>query len=110
MTGLPVREDVFSVVREYDPLDRCRGTSDGPFSYPALVDLAARDRMLAGLAAFASDRFNATGEDQPEQLPGLRVSASFFDVLGVPVAAGRAFVLSDDERGAPRLLLVLSPT
>src|SRR5438067_722422 len=83
-----------------------RGTSDGPFSYPALVDLAARDRMLAGLAAFASDRFNATGEDQPEQLPGLRVSASFFDVLGVPVAAGRAFVLSDDERGAPHVAIV----
>src|SRR5262249_43046316 len=52
-----------------------RGIADGPFSYPAFVDLAARDRLLAGLAAFAYDRFNATGTEQAEQLPGLRVSA-----------------------------------
>ena len=31
-----------------------------------------------GLAAIANERFNATDGDRPEQLPGARVSASFF--------------------------------
>src|SRR4029079_18796069 len=73
-----------------------RAIADGPFSYPSYVELAARDRMLSGLAAFANERFNATGTDRPEQLPGARVSASFFDVLGVDLTIGRAFTAAED--------------
>ena len=83
-----------------------RGVADGPFSYPAFVDLAARDRTLSGLAAFTPERFNATGTEQPEQLPGARVSASFFDVLGVDAAAGRTFRPSDDERGGAHVAVL----
>src|SRR4029079_7278592 len=57
-----------------------RAIVDGPFSYPSLVALAARDSMLSGLAAVANERFNASDGEHPEQLPGARVSASFFDV------------------------------
>src|SRR3954451_4297113 len=51
-----------------------RASADGPFSYPAFVELAARDSKLSGLAAIANERFNATDGDRPEQLPGARVS------------------------------------
>src|SRR5580765_5202779 len=54
-----------------------RAISDGPFSYPSFVELTARESMLSGLAAFASERFNASDGDRPEQLPGARVSARF---------------------------------
>src|SRR6185295_6766313 len=47
-----------------------RSISGASFSYPSFVELAARDRMLSGLAAVAYDRFNATDGDRPEQLPG----------------------------------------
>src|SRR5262252_10275583 len=68
-----------------------RAIADSPFSYPAFVELAARDAKLSGLAAIANERFNATDGEPPEQLPGVRVSAGFFDVLGVHAAIGRTF-------------------
>ena len=77
-----------------------RGIDGGSFSYPAYVELAAHSEMLSGLAAVTSDRFNTTGADQAEQLPGGRVSASFFNVLGVDVAAGRTFTPAEDAPGA----------
>jgi putative ABC transport system permease protein len=83
-----------------------RGIADGPFSYPAFVELAARDSMLSGLAAIANERFNATDGERPEQLPGARVSASFCAVLGVPPAAGRTFTAAEDKRGAPAVAVI----
>jgi putative ABC transport system permease protein len=78
-----------------------RGIDGASFSYPSFVELASRDRQLAGLAAIADERFNETGRDRPEQLPGARVSASFFDVLGVTTAVGRTFRAAEELPGAP---------
>jgi len=83
-----------------------RAINGASFSYPSYVELASRDRMLSGLAAVAPDQFNATGRERPEQLPGARVSSSFFDVLGVDVAAGRTFTAADDTAGAPRVAIL----
>jgi putative ABC transport system permease protein len=83
-----------------------RAITDGPFSYPAFVELAARDSMLSGLAAVANERFNATDGDRPEQLPGGRVSASFFDVLGISPALGRTFTAAEDRTGAPNVVVI----
>jgi putative ABC transport system permease protein len=83
-----------------------RAIADGPFSYPAFVELAARDSMLSGLAAIANERFNATDGDRPEQLPGARVSASFFDVLGVNAALGRTFTRAENKTGAPAVAVI----
>src|SRR5262249_62141733 len=77
-----------------------------PFPCPAFVEIAARDRMLGGLAAVTNDRFNAMDADRPEQLPGMRVSASFFEVLGVGAAIGRTFRAEDDARGAPAVVIL----
>ncbi len=83
-----------------------RALADRPFSYPAFKELATRDSMLSGLAAIANERFNATDGDRPEQLPGARVSASFFDVLGVHAALGRTFTPAEDKAGAPAVAVV----
>ena len=83
-----------------------RAIADGPFSFPAFVELAARDSKLSGLAAIANERFNATDGDRPEQLPGARVSASFFDVLGVHAALGRTFTPAEDKTGAPATAVI----
>ena len=83
-----------------------RAIADGPFSYPSFVELAARGTKLSGLAAIANERFNATDGEQPEQLPGARVSASFFDVLGVHAAIGRTFTPAEDKTGAPAVAVI----
>src|SRR5471030_1370594 len=83
-----------------------RAIVDGPFSYPSFVELAARDRMLSGLAAVANEPFNATDGDRPDQLSGARVSASFFDVLGVNPALGRTFTAAEDRPGAAAVAII----
>src|SRR4051812_34088473 len=83
-----------------------RAIVDGPFSYPELSELRTRVRLLDGLAGIAADRFNVTGTELPEQLAGARVSASFFDVIAVDVAAGRKFVAADDDAGSARVVIL----
>src|SRR5580704_12557888 len=78
-----------------------RAINGSAFSYPAFVEIAARSSLCSGVAAITSDQFNETGIDRPEQLRGARVSASFFDLLGVPMSVGRAFASADDAPGSP---------
>jgi putative ABC transport system permease protein len=51
--------------------------------------VAAYDSGGAGL--------NLTGNDQPEQVQGVHVSADYFSVLGAPVIAGRTFTAAEDS-------------
>ena len=84
-----------------------RDMRDATISFAAFADLKARDRQFARLSAYTFDSFNMTGGDAPpEQLPGVRVTASFFDALGVPMAAGPGFSDADDTPGrAPVVVL-----
>jgi putative ABC transport system permease protein len=79
-----------------------RNISDGPFSWAAFQAIqAAHLPQFAGLSAFANERFTITGVVDPEQIVGGRVSASFFTVLSVPMAAGRGFLPEEDTPGGP---------
>ena len=51
--------------------------------------IAAYDTGGAGL--------NLTGNDQPEQVQGVHVSADYFSILGAPVVAGRTFTAAEDS-------------
>jgi putative ABC transport system permease protein len=82
-----------------------RGISGAAFSYPAYAELAARQQSFSGTAAYAYERFTLTGVDRPEQLPSVRVSASFFDVLGVDAIAGRTF-RPDEDRSSNTTVVV----
>src|SRR5437879_11000683 len=57
--------------------------------------VAAYDSGGAGL--------NLTGNDQPEQVQGVHVSANYFSVLGAPVIAGRTFTAAEEDRKSTRL-------
>jgi putative ABC transport system permease protein len=86
-----------------------RGIDGASFSYPAFVELVARNQgrsALAGIAAVANEQFNSTGDQQPEQLPGARVSAGFFDLLGVRAAIGRTFLASEDAPGRANVVVL----
>ncbi|MGB6875844.1 MAG: ABC transporter permease [Candidatus Acidiferrales bacterium] len=49
---------------------------------------------------------NLTGGDRPEQLHGIRASAGYFRVFGVPMEIGRAFTEEEDRPGGPKLVVL----
>ena len=84
-----------------------RNITDGPFSWAAYQAIeAAGLPHVVGLSAFATDRFTITGVADPEQISGGRVSASFFGLLGVPIAAGRGFLPDEDKSGGPSSVIL----
>src|SRR3989442_6673202 len=46
-----------------------------------------------------------TGDGQPEQLSGRKVTPNFFDVLGVQPAVGRPFTEQEDKAQSPVVVL-----
>src|SRR5438094_1917679 len=75
-------------------------------SPPDFLDWRAQSKSFSGIAAHFLSTTNLTGSGEPERLTQARVSANFFDVLGVKPALGRAFVAGEDERSAPRVVVL----
>ena len=67
-------------------------------SYPDFFDFRDQNRTLASSALYRDRTFALTGEEGATSVHGVKVSAEFFDVLGIKPKIGRAFV-RDDERG-----------
>ena len=62
-------------------------------------------RTLSQVAAYSTRSANLSGEGEPERIPGARITASLWPLLGVRPALGRGFT-QDDERGtAPTVIL-----
>src|SRR6266481_1062890 len=79
------------------------------FNTPApanYVDWRAQNRVFTDMAATRYTTASLTGDGQPEQLSGRRVTPNFFDVLGVQPAVGRPF--TEEEDRAQSLVVVLS--
>ena len=53
------------------------------------------------LAAFSDQRFNLTGDGEPEELSIQLASSDFFKVLGVEPIVGRTFLPDDEPVGKP---------
>ncbi len=70
-----------------------------PLSQLNLNDYRDLGGVFSDLALVAPLSLSLAGEGRPEQVPGQMVSARFFDMLGVRLALGRAF-LPDEERVA----------
>ena len=71
-----------------------------PFSLSEFTEHRDHNPAFAALAAYAPATVTVTGAEAPERLAAARVSANFFDVLGVPAAHGRTFVAGEDQPGA----------
>jgi putative ABC transport system permease protein len=77
-----------------------------PLAVADLFDWRAQSHAFDGIAAFQYDSFTLTGVETPESVPGARVTANFFAVLGVPPALGRTFLPDEDRQGAARVVLL----
>ena len=51
------------------------------------------------------DTASLTGDGQPEQLSGKKVTPNFFDVLGVQLVVGRPFTVEEDKSKTPVVVL-----
>ncbi len=78
-------------------------------AWPDLVDWQKENTAFSALAGYRRDTFTFTGSGEPEMLRGSRVSASLFNVIGLPALRGRYFTAEEDKVGAPGLV-VLSHT
>lgn len=68
--------------------------------------LVERSRSFEVIAVLKRWQPTLTGEDRPERFEGQRVSASYFQVLGVPPFLGRDFQPSDDRVNAPNVAVL----
>jgi putative ABC transport system permease protein len=75
---------------------------------PNYRDWLARNRSFADIALFdsAGRGYNLTSNGEPEQVSGLRVTASFFKVLGVAPMLGRTFVGEEEQAGRDRVVVL----
>lgn len=62
------------------------------------AELGAQDVLGTGV--------NLTGQGDPERIPSMRVTASWFNVLGVAPALGRAFTDDEDRPSGPCLAVL----
>lgn len=77
-------------------------------SHRNYVDWRSGAKSFTDLAAFGSVNWGQrlTGHGEPTEVPAAAVSASFFDVLGVPPQLGRVLRESDDHSKAAPVVVI----
>jgi len=75
-------------------------------SWPRYEELRQQARSVESLAITAFDNFTLTGNGEPAQLNGQRVSASFFPTLGIGPALGRNFRDEEDLPNGPAVCII----
>jgi putative ABC transport system permease protein len=75
-------------------------------SHPDFTDLRNQSQSFERMAAVRSGGWTLTGDGDAERLPGARVSAEFFPMLGVKPALGRVFRPEEDRPGAERVVML----
>jgi putative ABC transport system permease protein len=86
--------------------NRREGIRDDIGSYPNFRDWKEQSTSYAHMAGFTPSAFTLTGADEPERLDGARVSAAFFDVMGIRPALGRTFTEANETPGQDRLAVL----
>jgi len=91
-------------------VSRSRGLEDSterPASAPDFLSWREQTRSFSGLAAMdAWHDYTFTGYGPPEHVMGMRVSANFFQLLGVAAAQGRTFLPGEDQPGREREVIL----
>ena len=68
-------------------------------SPPDFIDLTALQRSFSSVGAYRTQQYELSGAGEPEQIIGVRLSASVFPTLAVRAAHGRTFLESEDQPG-----------
>src|SRR5215208_6504970 len=70
------------------------------------LDWKQQNQVFEAAAAFGASTLNLTGEGEPAELSGSRVSEGYFGALGVRPALGRAFLPEEYEPGKGRVVIL----
>ncbi|HVS15888.1 MAG TPA: ABC transporter permease [Thermoanaerobaculia bacterium] len=79
-------------------------------SAPDFLDWREQAASFARLAAYSRQNANLTGEGDPARLRGARMTAGFFELLGVRPALGRLPADQEDAPGAAPVALLAHST
>jgi putative ABC transport system permease protein len=74
-------------------------------SFPDYLVWRARNVVFSDLGGYQDADFIVGGE-RPTTVAGMKVTANFFDVLGLRSLVGRTFVENEDAPGAPKIALL----
>lgn len=94
------------VILTADPAKGEWGWDRQPVSPFDFVAWRGQSRSFEDMAASEGDDFALTGGGEPERLSGMRVSANYFEVLGVPAAMGRTFLPDEGQPGRDRVVIL----
>ena len=84
-----------------------RGDADRkPLAWPTVKELQADHSIFSSVAGYNRTPAVWTNGGERSQFTALRVTASFFDVLGVRPQLGRTFLPGEDEDGGPRAVVL----
>jgi putative ABC transport system permease protein len=70
------------------------------------LDWKQRTQSFEQLGAVATQPFNMTGRGMPERVGGTFVTASMFQICGVPALYGRMLLPEDDNPGGRRVIVI----
>ena len=122
--GIAATACIFSVVNtlvleplNYEDPDRLihlqssipkRGIPTFAISTAEYLDYREQSKLFEDIAAYggATETFNSRRDDEPARLPGRRVTANLFDVLGVRPALGRTFAPDEQGPSSPKVLIL----
>jgi predicted permease len=65
-----------------------------------------KGRAFENIAAYVGIAFNRYGDEGPERISGMRITANLPAVLGVQPVLGRTFTAEEDRDGANRVVLI----
>jgi putative ABC transport system permease protein len=77
-------------------------------SAPNFLDWQRQNDVFESMTMFdsAGSGYNLSGDNEPERVSGLRVSWSFFDVLGVKPRMGRTFLPEEETQGKHQVVIL----
>jgi len=77
-----------------------------PVSAFDFVAWREQSHAFKDMVASEGNNFALTGAGEPERLDGMRVSASYFDALGLSTALGRTFLPGEDQPGREPVVIL----
>ena len=70
------------------------------------LDWQKESTAFSAVGAYLQDNMIVTGTGEPERVDGVKISANFFDLLGVKPLLGRSFRPEEDQVGAGPVALI----
>ena len=95
--------DADQLVSVYDTQPAC---ATCPASYPKYVDWKTRNQVFSAIGGSTQASFVLTGSGAPEQINGVRTTASLVNVFRVSPLLGRWYTEDEDRFGGPKVVVL----